>query len=222
MRALSGEFTLEGGNDGTPAAAEGFGGDSLFFLTDIDGILNCGDTVTVGDALTDPEGVFTRLNFFNEPECVLKPYEIAAQFQTGDGSNLVDFLPEGSVVAHYSARLTGVAVSSPGENPLTRGIEYDRDGEGAAFGFEYMAWCTAATIVYNTDAGGDFVVDATTGLVERTITAATLPPDLATEDEDDYHTWCIADMETRVVGTSGEIQTTWWVYGEDDPKFDFS
>ncbi|HXV70197.1 MAG TPA: hypothetical protein VEB69_02215, partial [Acidimicrobiia bacterium] len=60
--ALAGEYSIEGGGDGTPAAAAGFGSDSLFFLTDVE-TLTCGGSADFGDdtlgggvTLACPEG----------------------------------------------------------------------------------------------------------------------------------------------------------------------
>ena len=251
MTAGLGEFSLEGGTDGTAAATPDieseYGSDSLFFLTDIDGILDCGDMVSTGDGFTAPEGVFTRLLNVDGSDCIPKPYTLSSSFLLGeegeeDDRNIVDFFPEGDQDAQYSARLTSLPYMAPTDQMLPT-IEYDPDGEGT-LPYRLMQWCQTAEITYVADDGGDLVQDLETGLIERLIGPA---DNLATSDPtDDTHpvlpsgeTWCIADMETRVFNGSvdtladgtkkdsndpdyaGKLQTTWWVYGEDDPGFRF-
>lgn len=213
MTAGAGEFTLEGGNDGTVPAIDGYGSDSLFFLA---AGLDCGETVSTGDGFNDPEGVFTRLQNVDGSICVPKPYSLSSSFDAENGDNLVDFVPEGEQEAQYSARLTSLPYLASGQTLPT--IEYDPDGSG----YRLMEWCLTAEITYVADDGGDLVQDLETGLIERLIEPAGDTPILPEIPEGE--TWCIADMETRVLDDpafAGMIQTTWWVFGEDDPGFRF-
>jgi hypothetical protein len=78
-----GGFSLHGGADGTAAIPAGDGGlggllgtnDSLFHVTDIDGVLDCGDQATAG-ASGDPTAALDRLanELGSDDDCVPIPY----------------------------------------------------------------------------------------------------------------------------------------------------
>jgi hypothetical protein len=195
LSANSGEFSLEGGADGTPSnpTSDFVGPESVFYLTDIDGILDCGDTVSVGDGITTPQGIITRLNYFTTPECVLKPYTLESTFS--DGEQQISFAPDGDVVARYSAALTFLPELAT--NPLSQVLQYDPEADGT---FVDMQWCEDSTITQSIGTAGELV---------RTATSATLPGG---------ESWCIAAVDGLNLATS-QVQLTWWVYGEDDPKF---
>lgn len=184
-------FSLEGGGDLTAAGPLGTTlgtNDSLFRVVQVfDGQLDCGDTITEGDGTTTPEAVFTRYNNTDGSACFLKPYNFSTTF---DGSNeLVSFLPEGPQPAAYSGLLTFLPEN--GTAPFSiDGLEYDDDGDGA---FVLMQWCDEPLVV---DGSG-------------TVTSDPLPPG---------ETWCILGSTSVTQGGSPVFfQTTWEVYGEDDP-----
>lgn len=204
LSAGSGEFTLEGGDDGTRAAspeiAAEYGSDTLFFLTDT---LDCGETISAGDSEDSPSGIITRLLYTPDGEdCIPKGYILRAAYD-GEGTNTVDFLPDGAQIARYSGVLSSVPYSA--ENPVLQTLEYDSDGPDAdgAFAYETMQWCL------------------------KTVTpsewqdSATIESDVMPAGE----TWCIIGMTTRIAGSDDDgnplIRTVWDVIGTQDPGFRF-
>ena len=191
LTIVAGKVSLEGGTDGTAIATGGEGPGSLFFLAEtFDGILDCGDVVDIESG--DLAGVVTRLDDSGGGDCDLKPYN----FEIGSGE--VRFEPVGFTGARYSAGITKPVTAA---NPLTLDIEYDRDGDGTAFGFSLMQWCTNATIV-NSTVGGE---------ISRLVTDADLPAG---------QTWCIAAVDVVEDSSApGGASAVFWVYGEDDPHW---
>jgi len=126
--ALSGEFGLEGGEDGTPAATEGENSDSLFYLTDV-GVLNCLDEVETGDGLGDPRVEVTR-RF--QADCQLKEFflESSASLPVG-GSQSFTFDPSGGGTGQEDATfdLTITWVAEAAQNPVPP-TQMDFNGDG--------------------------------------------------------------------------------------------
>ena len=81
LRAVEGAFSLESGLDGTAAGEEGQWlntKESLFQLTDSEGVLACGDVVTEAGSATSPSATFTRIDT-NGADCnTLIPYSLTS------------------------------------------------------------------------------------------------------------------------------------------------
>ncbi len=143
-----GAFSLAGGADGTTPQPGGLGqtlgtSDSLFHLTDIDGILNCGDTVSSGSAGT-PAAQLSRLaNGLGN--CVAIPYILRTGFE--GTSQLVQLQKDLGTQATLQPafRMTTTWQPEPAANPITRATQIDY-GSGP----QVMQWCdgtSAAPIV---------------------------------------------------------------------------
>ena len=189
----SAAFSLEGGADGTVAGPVGASlgtADTLFrVVRTYDGQLNCGDTISLGDGMTVPKASFTRYNNTDGSPCLLKPYDFEVIFDAGQEE--VRFDPDGPQPAAYSGQLT--FLPEVGTAPFTiDGLEYDADGDGV---YALMQWCTEPLAV---DGSGN-------------VTSDPLPPG---------ETWCILAANSVTLGGAPVLfQTTWDVYGEDDPNF---
>ena len=153
-----------------------------------DGELFCDqETITVGGADT-MEGIFKRLDNWDDSLCFLKPYVLEV---APDGSaSTILFDPDGGQNAAYSGKVS--APEKSGDNPTGSTLTYDPTG---GFDFENMQWCTDD-------------VDPITFDTDGYVLTATLP---GTES------WCIAAENTVAVG-GGDVLTTWTVYGHDDPR----
>jgi hypothetical protein len=186
-------FSLEGGAAQTPPGPLGttlgtF--DTLLRVVEVfDGELDCGDTTPpVGDGLVTPYAEFTRYENVDGSDCVLKPYNLDSVVD--GGVEEVQFHPSGAQQAAY----TGVLIFLPedGTAPFSiDGLEYDADGDGV---FALMEWCDEELVV---DGVGNVTTDP-------------LPAG---------ETWCVlAANATTLGGSPVYFQTTWTVYGEDDPN----
>ncbi|NNE95641.1 MAG: hypothetical protein HKN24_06395 [Acidimicrobiales bacterium] len=178
---FDGKVSLQGGDDWP---VSGPGGPTVLYLTDApDGILACGDEISTGGSSLG--GVITRLGDpVTDPDCELKPYNFRV-----DGA-VVEFEPEGSG-ARYMGEITKTI---PEGQPISSGdwIEYDKDGDGSAFGFVPMQWCE-----------------------NNLLNSTTLP---STPDSDGPATWCV--YEVNVSDPDGTLVTAVFdVYGEDDPHW---
>ncbi len=190
LTTSAGKASLEGGADGTAVATGGQGPGSLFFLAEApDGILDCGDVVSVSDGSLG--GVVTRLDNAGGTPCDLKPYTFDIN------GNQVEFEPTGFTGARYSA---GITKPVPVSNPLTVSIEYDRDGDDTIWGFTLMKWCENA-VIQNSVSGGD---------VSRLVTDADLPAG---------ESWCIAAVDVLEAAGPDAGSAVFWLYGEDDPHW---
>lgn len=223
------EFGLEAGSDGTvsgPRGAELSTGDSLFFLTRAEGILECGQTKSESDG-PYTSGSFTRLDTLSVAGgCeVAKPYllDVAAGAEPGEAGEIT-FAPEGATIeALYRGEIT--LGTKPASNPPTHfTLQYDRDLDGTDFPYTDMVWCNVRPVADSTEVGlfpeiaGD--PDTTTDDKFPTLT-----------DLDPTETWCIVAVNTVTLGggmytagdppafTAGETLDTWIVFGNDDPVF---
>ncbi len=189
----SAAFSLEGGADGTMAGPVGASlgtTDTLFrVVRTYDGQLFCGDTISLGDGTTVPQASFTRYNNTDGSTCFLKPYDFDVIFDAGQQE--VQFDPDGTQPAAYSGELT--FLPEVGTAPFSiDGLEYDADGDGV---FVLMQWCDEPLVV---DGSGN-------------VTSDPLPAG---------ETWCILSSNSVTLGGAPVLfQTTWTVYGEDDPNF---
>jgi hypothetical protein len=81
LRAVEGAFSLESGMDGTAAGDEGQllnTKESLFQLTDSEGVLACGDVVTETGGPTSPSATFTRIDTDGTDCNTLIPYALTS------------------------------------------------------------------------------------------------------------------------------------------------
>jgi hypothetical protein len=167
-----GAFSLAGGNDGTAPQPGGLGAtlatsDSLFHITDIDGTLNCGDTVNRGTTGV-PVTSLTRLpNGLGG--CVAVPYLL----RTGSsGTDQTVQLQKdlGSQAALQPAfTMTTVWPPEPATYPVVRTTRIDYGG-----GEQPMQWCNGTSSMPMTPTGqawcitGQSVALVGTGLVQVT------------------------------------------------------
>lgn len=190
----SAAFSLEGGADLTvpgPLGTTLGTNDTLFrVVRTYDGQIDCGDTISDGDGMTTPFASFTRYENTDGSTCLLKPYDFETVFD--NGVEEVRFDPDDDTQpAAYSGVLT--FLPEDGTAPFSiDGLEYDPEGDGT---FILMQWCDEPLVV---DSGGN-------------VTSDPLPPG---------ETWCILSTTSVTLGGSPvTFQTTWDVYGEDDPNF---
>lgn len=141
-----------------------------------DGILDCGDEATQGNAAIS--AVITRLDNTDASECNPKPY-VFDVVDNGGRSELL-FVPQGGDAAAYSGAITGILDDS---GPFNQWIEYDPDGAGTE-SFRDMLWCENSSISTTLDSGE----------VVRLVSSATLPAG---------ESWCVAALD--VVEEDGSV-----------------
>lgn len=186
FRPVTGEMSLEGSSD----YLNDTDFDTIFTLTDFDGELLCGDSVSIEEGTVS--GTITRLeNTAGEAEdCVLKPFNLDVDTE----AETLSFVPQdvGSQQAAYEATLT--FSPEPSANPFSSGLDYDRDDAGGDFGFTPVPWC----------AGDPFSDPDAPGSIDTSVLG------------DD--TWCIVEATTSIESET-ETRTTWTVVGIGDPRF---
>jgi hypothetical protein len=140
--APGGGFSLEGGADGT--APELFGQqlattDSLFHLTDVDGILGCGDTATEGGENVPDAGLARGENNLGTPEeCVAIPYVLRTgnEGETQFAELLKDLANQAALEPTFTLEIEWEP--EPATYPIPRVTEIDYlDGDGP----HPIQWC---------------------------------------------------------------------------------
>ena len=123
-----GAFSLAGGDDGTAPQPGGLGAtlatsDSLFHVTDIDGILNCGDTATRGGTGT-PLSSLTRLpNGLGG--CVAIPYILRTGFVGTDQQVLLQKDMGSQAALQPAFTLSTTWAPEPATYPVSRTTRID-------------------------------------------------------------------------------------------------
>lgn len=132
-----GAMSLEGGADSTAPlpgglAATALGGtsDSIFHITNIDGILDCGDTVTEGGG-GSPEALITLVD---EPGCTPMAYSLTTLMHD-DGTQSILFQKDADVLHTFRATFVWDVEAAIYPVKPTK-IDY---GDGA--GLHDMQWC---------------------------------------------------------------------------------
>jgi hypothetical protein len=146
-----GAFSLAGGNDGTTPQPGGLGAtlntsDSLFHITDVDGTLNCGDTVTRGTSGV-PVATLTRLaNGLGG--CVAVPYLLRTGFNGADQQVQLqkDLGNQASLQPAFT--MSTVWAPEPATYPVVRTTRIDY---GA--GEQPMQWCNGTASMPMTPSG---------------------------------------------------------------------
>ena len=137
LRAVEGAFSLESGMDGTAAGEEGQWlntKESLFQLTDSEGVLACGDVVTEAGSATSPSATFTRIDTDGADCNTLIPYSLTS---AGGTLSRTMTLTKPTVAG---AKFTIVIGWDPeaAQYPLTRATTIDYlDGSGV----HAVKWC---------------------------------------------------------------------------------
>ena len=205
---LEGEFGLEGGKDsaalGPLATTRGLGPESLFFLTDIDGVLACGDQIDTPE-LGDVAGSIIRVGDpgtepFNCDE--IKPFTFSAD----DSEDQISFIPEGGEGAAYVAKLEfGIAHAS--SNPLD--VTYDPDGPDDTLGFRALPLCDIIT-------PGALPTDVSDALDSFGFDTSLLDGSDIAVPTGAGDTWCEVGRTTYSVG-GGDVKDVVFPFGMDDP-----
>jgi hypothetical protein len=135
LRAVEGAFSLESGLDGTAPGDEGQmlnTKESLFQLTDSEGVLACGDVVTEAGSATSPSATFTRIDTDGADCNTLIPYSLTS---AGGTLSRTMTLTKPTVPG---AKFTIVIAWDPetAQYPLTRTTTIDY-GQGA----QPIQWC---------------------------------------------------------------------------------
>jgi hypothetical protein len=167
-----GAFSLAGGEDGTAPQPGGLGttlatSDSLFHITDVDGILNCGDTVTRGTTGVPISSLTRQPNGLGG--CVAIPYILrtanngtnqTVQLQKDLGSQ-ADLQPAFTMSTTWAPELATY--------PVVRTTQIDYGG-----GPQPMQWCNGTSSMPMTPTGqawcitGQSVAVVGTGLIQVT------------------------------------------------------
>jgi hypothetical protein len=231
----SGEFSLAGGVDGTPAApgSESFGSDSLFYLTDITGVLDCYPaSADIGDSTYDPTyGTVT----------------MRSQDISGDADG---WLTDNCLLKPYNAETAEAALSYvPSLSGTQARYTIDVTVEDQEVSVDPSGMITSLTAVYNADGDLTFPALSTLPLPSCQFTPITNPADASYDtfwqqespvdngvlpggmgdnmgtpllpSSDTACFYMASVMPTGVDGTTQIGTEHWSIYFEDDPGLGF-
>jgi hypothetical protein len=183
-------------------------------VTLFDGDLNCGETATIGGGL-DVLGLFTRIENSVLSDCELK------YFNEGATPEVVTFLPFGDDPGQVDAAFVGELTfpASTFVYPLRTDLEYD-----PGTGYQPLKVCNFASGALPSQFLSPRAPEVTAllnqlnpgGWSDASANYPTLPTVPTVES------WCVTSQTTLTLpGTPVLYQSTFGVYGENDPSFRF-